>query len=194
MLTSTTINLWLQEAAISQYLASADNARSNVLNWGQDKAEKDLPFTLYSVRTAVEYAKTYYLNTPGLDLSATYMYALCGKYLSRAQNIVNNVTGVIVYNPTNGVPMNISTPIIQIVVGPSASLHEGDTTYTVVDTHIVPNSLEIWVDGVRLPYNVNTQLSYSVLYQQDSAVVTFLNQALVNDQIVVIRYDKVIPL
>ena len=75
----------------------------------------------------------------------------------------------------------------------------GQITYTISVAKIKINSVNIFVDGSRLFPNVTDQFSYSIVYNANNVVITFLNtvlsptnQGVQNQQKITINYAKVL--
>lgn len=85
---------------------------------------------------------------------------------------------------------------IDFQVGVSG-MNPGDITYTIPVAKIKINSVKPFVDGSRLYPNVDDQFSYSIVYNANNVVITFLNnpgtgnQGVVSGQKIILDYAKV---
>lgn len=186
----TTINLYLQYAAIAQFKAADSAAKDNVLQSGITPASKKLPHLLRFCRTVINTAKATDVGTVNMGLMVGYMYSLSSRYVAQAAAVISgSSSGTIIYNPSTG-SAAISFPVIQIQVAPGAGIVEGATTYTFAAAGIVSDTINISVDGVILPYNVADRLSYTAVYGASTTTITF-NQGAALSQIYRISYEKI---
>lgn len=132
---------------ISAYLAGNDTANDNALKGGS--LSNGLRNLILTVTEGIEWAFSINPNDQTLDATGLYLYALCGRYISQAINILNNQAAA--------VPM---------VSGPSnQAVNVGDTaTFTITITSTVPTYIQWYKNGVLIPGA--TGLSYSLLNAQ----------------------------
>ncbi len=180
MLSQNTIALYLQYAEISQYLASADQA--NQLAFKGGTLNNGLAQQIYKARNAVQWAYDYYPGTQGETATALYMYALCGRYISQAQQIIGNSGGQII-NPSTGARSTLVAIDWQFVIGTVGSpMVAGDTVLTLNYNYIQDGSVDVFLGGNLLPTDQTDQLSYSIVYGTSSTVITF-NQGVMDTQL-----------
>lgn len=112
------ISTILELASICQYLAEYDELLGDTLN-------ENLSQEIYQCRKNLEWMYAKDPNDTNLVLVGDYLYALCGKYIPKAQIILGYGGGGVIVNPSNP----IST--IQFTVGGSQSYapENGDTQY-----------------------------------------------------------------
>jgi hypothetical protein len=105
------ISTILELAAISQYLADYDANIDMALNGGS--LNQNLGREIYQARKNVEWMYANNSDDANLVYVGDYLYALCGKYISKAQVILGYGGGGVIITP--------STPIstIQFSVGGS---------------------------------------------------------------------------
>jgi hypothetical protein len=157
--------------SISQYLAANDKASITQLQSGSFVGI--LPQLLYMEGTLLQNLNTLNPGSPTLRGTAEYVLSLCGKYLSQAIQIVNNLAG--------------SRPIITGPANESTTVG-GSVTFSVSVTGSAPFTYQWLLNGVVIPgatssaYVVaNAQLSqngglYSVAVT-NSVTTTTSNQA-----------------
>lgn len=180
MLSQNTIALYLQYAQISQYLASNDQA--NQLAFKGGVVNNNLAQQIYMARNAVQWAYDYYPGTQQETATALYMYSLCGKYISQAQQIIGNAGGIII-NPATGGRSTLVAIDIQFVIGVTGSpMTAGDTVLTLNYNYIQDGSIDVFLGGVLLPQSQTDQISYTIVYSTSNVVITF-NQGVMDTQL-----------
>jgi len=193
MINPATITTWIDTAEISQFLAADDNSRQGVMQWGTTKGNNKLPFLLGFFADIVGWAFTWDSSSTNFQAVATYMYSLCGKYIAQANQILDNAGGVIV-NPSTGVKTSISFLRIQFTVGqPGSPMNAGDTELTINVSDILNQSISVETPNANLPENDPLQVSVSVAYSDDNAVVTF-NQGVSDGETYIVTGLYFIPL
>jgi hypothetical protein len=154
------IQQYIALGEISGYLSGSYEANQNALKGGSISA--GLSKLLFLVTESVRWAYTQNPNDPTLNATGLYLYALCGRYVNAAVNILNNqsATAPIVTGPSNQ----------SVNVGASA-------TFTITITSSLPTSIQWYRNGILIPgatglsYTLNNaQLSDSTA--QFSAIVT----------------------
>lgn len=132
---------------ISAYLAGNDTANDNALKGAS--LYNGLRNLILTVTEAVEWAFSINPNDPTLDATGLYLYALCGRYISQAINILNNQSAVapVVSGPSNQT----------VSVGVSA-------TFTISVTSVIPFTIAWYRNGILIPGQ--TGLTYTLLNPQ----------------------------
>jgi hypothetical protein len=183
MLPDATIGLYVEIAKITGFLASKDTLAQETFNGAASDAR--FPRLLYIIRKNVEFLRVNFPDTNELTATALYMYSLCGKYIQLAYNILGQ-TGTIV-NPSTGGLSTLKAIYIQFTVGDiSSPMSAGDTIYVVPYNYIQNGSIDVFVGGALLPQNQTDQFSYSIVYKDSSATITF-NQGVQNTQLFMIK-------
>jgi len=103
-----TVALTIQIAEVSQLLASADVAKGSLF---PQKVDPRLPIMLYVENEPLKKIYNADNSYEGLQQIADYVYALCGKYASKATAIVNGGSGggsVTPVTPTQSYPIYIT--------------------------------------------------------------------------------------
>lgn len=132
---------------ISSYLAGRDIANQEALQGGS--IYMGLQDLLLTVTESVEWAYSINPNDPTLNATGLYLYALCGRYVNQAINILNNQAAA--------VPV-VSGPSNQTVsVGVSA-------TFTISVTSAISFTIAWYRNGVLIPGQ--TGLTYTLLNPQ----------------------------
>lgn len=190
-LSLATIQNYMAYAATTEYLAVLENGRNKALNGGEYEGDKDIPFLLHELYEVVDWASQFYEGKPELDKVVYYMYALCSKYMTRVQAIkpIAPVNPIVIPTPTDK-PKYPEFPKIQYVIGiPNTFMGEGDAIVSVQDKGIIENSLVVTVDGVRLPYDVDSVMSFQAIYSL-LGVKIYFNQVAQIGQVYIIEYEK----
>lgn len=187
------ISLWLQYAEISQYLAANATAKNMMLNGGD--TVPSLSRKIYIVRKALAWKYAVDPTDESINDVALYLYAICGRFIIDAKRILGRGQSGQVINPSTGTTVTIETPVIQFTVGDVGSpMIAGDTVLTLTGYEGVINpSVEVFLDGVELPYGVSDRVSYTVSYLPTSneVIITF-NQAVSNIQLYRVRFIQLI--
>lgn len=191
MATLPTIPNILTIAGVCQYLAADGQSIQKIFNGGS--IDPDLSRKIYIVRSSLQWT---YTNTPAdplLDRKANYCYSLCWPYQAAANQIINaGGTGEII-NPSTGQNVTIATPLVQFAVGDAgAPILNGQTSMTLNYSGVVNPSVDIFLDGVNLPYGVNDRISFTVTYNPTNIVIVF-NQAVTTGQLYDIHFLQLIP-
>jgi len=138
-----TIQQIITFAQISQYLAGNDIASKTALRSGS--INENLPGLLYMEGYLLE--NMYTLNPGGSTLrkTAEYVLSLCGKYLSQAQNILNNLAAgpPVITGPANQ-SVNQGSNATFMVVVTSSLLYVGQW-YDYLGNPIVGQTSNIYV-------------------------------------------------
>jgi hypothetical protein len=102
-----TVALTIQIADVSQLLASADVAKGSLFS---NKVDPRLPIMLYVENEPLKKIYNADSTYEGLQQIADYVYALCGKYASKASAIVSGGSGgsVAPVTPTQTYPIYIT--------------------------------------------------------------------------------------
>lgn len=193
MATSTPIATIITYAKISQFLAADDIAKTFLFKGGPPPLQK-LSRLIYIVRKQVDLVYTNDPSDSTLDSTANYLYWLCGRYINQAKVILGQGgTGVIV-NPTSGALSSLTGVFVQFRIGDVGSLmNAGDTVLTLTYDDPISATVSVDLDGVELPQNDSLQISYTVVYNSSSVVITF-NQAVATSQQYQVRFLRFIPI
>lgn len=184
------IETWIQYAEISGYLA-ANAISKNMLFKGRDLVPS-LSRKIDIVRKAVDWKWNTNPTDASLNDTALYMYALCGRYIIEAKRILGQGQAGQIINPQTGTTVTIATPNIQFRVGdPGALMVAGETTLTLTYENVINPSVEVFLDGVALPYGVDESISYTVTYSDEDITITF-NASVSNGQLYWIRFIQLI--
>lgn len=184
------VPLYIQYGIISQYLAAVDKNKMNLLQGGA--LAYDLPWLLEIVTESLEWQYDVNPNEESLNEVALFLYTLCGKYRIEAQRIIGNGQSGQVINPSTGTTVAIANPAIQFTVGDGgAPMNPGDTVLTLTYSNVVNPSIEVFLDGVELPYGLSDRISYTATYNDDNIVITF-NQGVVAPQVYRVRFLQLI--
>lgn len=177
-------------AKISQFLAANDVSKTMLFKGGKPPVQR-LPGLLYIVRKSVEWLYNIDPNNSTLPDTANYLYALCGKYLNQAKTIIGNTGGtIIVPGGTGGA--TLSAVLEQFRIGdPGALMIAGQTVLVISTSGIVVNTVSVDLDGIELPINDSTQVSYTVVYITTDITLTF-NQGCLTGQLYIIRALRLI--
>jgi hypothetical protein len=183
--TQYSISTILTLAEISQYLASNDIQKKQLLNWGI--LDEDLDKKIYAERKGVQWL---YENNPTasyLNAYAQYLYTLCGYYIPKALVISGNASGGTVLPNTPSYVIQYVN--LDFIIGQAGSpMNAGDTVLTINDT-VIPDSLSIVLDGQVLYPDVADQISYHAAYTNNQTIITF-NQSVQTGQKYQIKYTK----
>lgn len=146
---------------ISAYLAGTDTANDNALKGAS--LSNGLRNLILTVTEGIEWAFSLNPNDPTLDATGLYLYALCGRYVAKAINILNNQAAA-----------------VPILSGPSnQSVNVGATAiFSVSVTSTLPVIFQWFLNGVIIPGA--TGATYSVLNAQLSQSGSFYSVAVTN--------------
>lgn len=184
------VPLYIQYGNISQYLAAVDKSQKMLLQGGA--LAEDLPWLLEVVTEGLEWQYNLNPNEPSLNEVGLFLLALCGKYRIEAQRILGNGQAGQVINPSTGTTITIANPAIQFTVGDGgAPMNTGDTVLTLTYSNVVNPSIEVFLDGVELPYGLGDRISYTATYNPTNIVITF-NQGVVSSQVYRVRFLQLI--
>ncbi len=177
MIPASQLAQWVQLANISQYLSEDDNAKQSIMQWGPYRGNIRLPFLLGFYADIVNWASIPYVGTEPLDIVATYMYTLMGKYLAQASSILGNATGTVIAPGTPASGSIIKASFDQFTVGQAGALmNAGDISLQLNYPKAQANTVTVEINNVPLTYGALTdQLSYTVVYNATNFVVTIYN-------------------
>lgn len=123
-----------------------------------------------------------------LDLINAYTFSLCGGYAFEAENLLNQGGSGIIINPSTGTA-SLSDINSEWTVGDvGALLLEGETTFTLnigAGSIFQMGTFQVVLDGVVLPRNNNTRISYTVSYSA-GVITVVMNQGAINGQLYMI--------
>jgi hypothetical protein len=94
---------------------------------------------------------------------------------------------------TSNSSLNIQTERIQFIIGqPGSPLNNGDTSYTITDSNIIKNSLNVSLDGQgSLPIGTFTdRVALTAVAYSDTGVVMVFNQGVITGQLYIVSYLK----
>jgi hypothetical protein len=187
------IQTYLNIARICQYMAADGNSKKLLFQGGGNRADQS--FLLYVTRNIIQWAYDLNPDDPTIPRMALYMYSLCNPYIAAAQRILGQGQAGQIINPSTGTTVTITNPALQFRIGePGALMTVGETVLTLTGYENVINpSVEIFLDGVELPYGVSESISYTVSYNNDDAeiVITF-SQPVQTFQLYRIRFIQLI--
>lgn len=119
-----------------------------------------------------------------ITLISNYTTAICAGYAFEAENLVNGGGGGIIINPSTGTA-SLASINEDFTVGEGGSLiSAGGTVFTIdigAGSIFQNGTFQVALDGIILPRNNNTRISYIVNYAAGVITVT-LNQAAVDRQ------------
>lgn len=186
---ATIINI----AEISQFLASDDVSKTYIFKGGPPPVQR-LPRLIYIVRRSVEWLYNIDPTNTTLPLIANYLLWLCGKYINQALTILGLGGSGSIINPSGGAATSLTGEFLQFKVGDVGSpMTAGETELTITANNPIANTVSVVLDGIELPQDDNTQVSYTVVYSTTSVVITF-NQAVSNGQLYQVRFLRFVPL
>lgn len=160
-------------AKVSQYLATVAIANVNQYNGNLDLK---LPRKLYVIRKNVEWLYALDPTNDTLIQTANFLYALCAPYSAEAALIAGTAGGGIIVNPTTGTALTLDGVYVQFRVGDvGAPMTAGQTVLVLNYDNPISGTISVVLDGVELPQNDITQISYTVLMTTTSVTVTFNN-------------------
>lgn len=150
----------------------------------QEETDLLLPRKVYIAQQALNDLYTDDPTSSDISLITNYTAAICAAYAFEAQDLLNSGGGGIIINPSTGTA-SLESINEDFTVGESGSLlNAGDTVFTI---NIGSGSIfqegifQLVLDGVVLPRNNNTRISYTVSYAVGVITVT-LNQGAVDTQ------------
>lgn len=186
---ATIINI----AKISQFLASDDVSKTYLFKGGKPPVER-LPRLIYIVRKSVEWLNDIDSSSSVLPGIANYLLWLCGKYINQALTILGLGGSGAIINPSGGGATSLTGELLQFKVGDVGSpMVAGETVLTITVDDPINATVSVVLDGIELPQNDNTQVSYIVVYSDTDIVITF-NQAVQDLQLYQVRYLRFVPI
>lgn len=179
------VPLYIKYGKCTQFLSATEVAMRNVLRGAG--TVQNYSRIVYIVRRQIEYRRGLDSSDPTLDTTSNYMYALCGKYIQRAKQLIANMGTGIIVNPANGVQSTLQPVYLQFRVGVTASPVvvngenvtlpiDGGNSFVIPLTYIL-NSLEGTLDGVQVPMSDPLQTSMVINYTNNNATVTLQDGA-----------------
>jgi len=191
MATLPTIPNILTIAGVCQYLSADGADKDSIFKGGA--LNSSLSREIYITRSSIQWLYNYNPNDPTLDKKGNFLYSLCYPYLAQANRIINaGGTGSII-NPNTGQNVTIATPLVQFAVGDvGAPILNGQSTMTLNYADVVNPSIDIFLDGINIPYGVNDRVSFTATYNPTNIVIT-LNQAVATGQLYDIHFVQLIP-
>lgn len=160
-------------AKVCEYLSLVANNRVNQYNGTVDLK---LPRKLYAIRKNVEWLYGLDSSDDTLVGTASYLYALCAPYSGQAAIIAGSGGSGIIINPTTGQAANLIGVYIQFRVGDVGALMTAGQTVLILNyDNPISGTISVVLDGVELPQNDITQISYIVVMTTTSIAITFNN-------------------
>jgi hypothetical protein len=150
----------------------------------QQESDLNLPRKIYVAQQVLSDLYTEDPTNVDLALLSNYTTAICAGYAFEAQNLLNTGGGGIIINPSTGIA-SLAAINKDFTVGQSGSLfNQGDVVFTInigAGSIFQDGTFQVVLDGVVLPRNNNTRISYTVNYAVGIITVT-MNQAAANGQ------------
>lgn len=188
------VGTYITYAKISQYLADNERAQKLLLQGGAFAPTAKLARLIYITRKAVNYIYTANSSDETLIDTALYLYKLCGKYIAQAKVILGQGGSGAIVNPSTGGATSLTGIFVQFKIGdPGANMNAGDTVLTLTYNDPIAGTVSVDLDGVELPQNDNTMISYTVVYSSTNVVITF-NAPVATLQLYQIRFLRFIPI
>lgn len=163
---------------ISQFLACNDAANNALYKGGS--LTPQLGSLIRIVRTSVEWQYAFNNTDESLNFTGAYLYALCGKYVSQAQEIAGSGGGVVIV-PGGGTLLNLAALDVEFIVGdPGALMNNGETVLILNYSSVIRGTVVVYLDGTKLYNGVSSeQMAYTIVYNTNDVTITFNQQ--VND-------------
>jgi len=191
---SVDVSAYIAYGKCTQFLAATDVATQNLLKGGA--LVERYARQVYIVRKQIQYRQSVDSGDATLDPTSNYLYALCGKYIQRAKQLIANMGNGIIINPATGAESTLQPVLLQFVVGVTASPVSvngvnvtlpvaGDTQIVLPLTYILNNSLSFTKDNTPLPVGLTDRESFTPLYTNNNVTIN-VNDAFANGDLIVI--------
>jgi len=191
---SVDVSAYIAYGKCTQFLSATDVATQNLLRGGA--LVERYARQVYIVRKQIQYRQSIDAGDVTLDPTSNYLYALCGKYIQRAKQLIANMGDGIIINPATGAESTLQPVLLQFVVGVTASPvnvngvnvtlpNAGDTQIILPLTYILNNSLSFTKDNTPLPVGLTDRESFTPLYTDNNVTVN-VNDAFANGDLIVI--------
>jgi len=188
------VSAYIAYGKCTQFLAATDIATQNLLR-GNAFVQR-YARQVYIVRKQIEFRQSLDSGDPTLDPTSNYLYALCGKYIQRAKQLIANMGTGIVINPANGAESTLEDWWLQFIVGTTSSPvnvngvnvilpNDGDTQIVIPLTYVSNNSVEFIKGNTPLPIGLNDRESFTPLYTDNNVTIN-VNDAFQNGDLIVI--------
>lgn len=188
------IPTWLTYGEIAQYLCGNDRARKLLFNGGTFAPSAKLYRLIYIVRKSVEWNYNRDSTDETLNATGTYFYKLISGFVGRALVILGQGGSGAIVNPTTATATSLTGVFVQFKVGdPGSLMNAGDTVLTLTYADPIGGTVSVDLDGVELPQNDSTMISYTVIYSTTNVVITF-NSPVATLQLYQIRFLRFIPI
>lgn len=188
------VSAYVAYGKCTQFLAATAVATERFLKGGSlvDRYARQV----YIVRKQIQYRQSLDPGDPTLDPTSNYLYALCGKYIQRAKQIIANMGTGIVINPATGAESTLEDFWLQFIVGTTPSPvnvngvnvtlpNDGDSEIVIPLTYVSNNSVEFIKGNTPLPIGLNDRESFTPLYTDNNVTIN-VNDAFQNGDLIVI--------
>jgi len=191
---SVDVSAYIAYGKCTQFLAATDVATQNLLKGGA--LVERYARQVYIVRKQIQYRQSIDSGDATLNPTSNYLYALCGKYIQRAKQLIANMGNGIIINPATGAESTLQPVLLQFVVGVTASPVSvngvnvtlptaGDTQIVLPLTYILNNSVSFTKDNTPLPVGLTDRESFTPLYTNNNVTIN-VNDAFANGDLIVI--------
>jgi len=170
-MTTNDANTLLNLADISLYLSKNELEQEKYYSWVDETQRCRL---IYLVKKAMRWAEPYYVSTSQFNQTGNYLNSLIGKWKAQAQNVLTVGSAGSIVNVVTGASASIVAFNLQFTVG-GGTLSAGDITYILNYPYIMKDSVSVELPQSNLPISDTSQFSYSIVYTDSNATITFLN-------------------
>jgi hypothetical protein len=188
------VSAYIAYGKCTQFLAATEVATQNLFI-GNSLVQR-YSRQVYIVRKQIQFRQGLDANDSTLDATSNYLYALCGKYIQRAKQIIANMGTGIVINPANGAESTLEDFWLQFIVGTTSSPvnvngvnvtlpNDGDSQIVIPLTYVSNNSIEFIKGNTPLPIGLNDRESFTPLYTNGGVTIN-VNDVFQNGDLIVI--------
>lgn len=196
------VTAYIKYGKCTQFLSATEVATQNLLR-GSSLVQR-YSRQVYIVRKQIEYRQSLDSGDATLDPTSNYLYALCGKYIQRAKQLIANMGTGIVINPATGAEATLVSFWLQFIVGTTPSPvsvngvnvtlpNNGDTQIVIPLTYISNNSVQVIKSNTPLPIGLNDRESFTPIYTNNSVTIN-VNDAFENGDLFVITGQQFVDI
>jgi len=196
------VTAYIKYGQCTQFLSATEVATQNILQ-GSSLVQR-YSRQVYIVRKQIQYRQSLDSGDSALDTTSNYLYALCGKYIQRAKQLIADMGTGIIINPATGAESTLEYFWLQFIVGTTPSPvsvngvnvtlpNDGDTQIVIPLTYIANNSVEVIKSNTPLPIGLNDRESFTPTYTNNNVIIT-VNDAFQNGDLFVITGEQFVAI
>lgn len=182
----------INTASVSSFISKENDAKEFAFQGGSYKGDSYIWKLLQLTYKILNWANQFYSGDESYDAALLYMRSLYGRWAMDAQAVIAGASQSILVQQSGAVAFTIGFVQIQFVVGVSG-MNPGDTVYSFTDPDMIQIGIVVLADGLEVPRGLSDRFSHTNMFVVDGAIITF-NQPVQAGQVIIIRYEKTIPI